>query len=42
MLQEGKPALVLAFTEGLEASRGTADMVRRARAAAVGVRVFSG
>jgi len=38
MLREGHPDLVVAFTVGpLAASRGTADMVRRARAAGVPV-----
>ena len=38
MLQRGRPDLVVAFTVGpLEGSRGTADMVRRARAAGVPV-----
>jgi YspA, cpYpsA-related SLOG family len=36
MLQEGKPDVVWAFIDKpLESSRGTADMVRRARAAGV-------
>lgn len=38
MLQEGKPDLVLAFTYDLSTSRGTADMVRKARAA--GIKTF--
>ena len=33
MLHDGRPEHVLAFTDDLDASRGTADMVRRARAA---------
>jgi hypothetical protein len=38
MLQRGRPDLVVAFTVGpLAQSRGTADMVRRARAAGVPV-----
>lgn len=32
MLDEGFPEVVFAFTDDLEASRGTRDMVRRARA----------
>lgn len=39
MLDEGKPDVVWAFTDDLEASRGTADMVRRARKAGVPVYV---
>jgi hypothetical protein len=42
MLQQGRPDLVVAFTVGpLAASRGTADMVRRARAAGVPVQVIT-
>ena len=41
MLDEGKPDLVLAFTDGLNTSRGTADMVARARRAGVPVRLIS-
>jgi hypothetical protein len=42
MLQEGRPELVVAFTVGpLEESRGTADMVRRARAAGVPVHIVT-
>jgi YspA, cpYpsA-related SLOG family len=42
MLREGRPELVVAFTVGpLEASRGTADMVRRARAAGVPVHIVT-
>lgn len=33
MLDEGEPELVLAFSEDLNSSRGTADMVARARRA---------
>lgn len=33
MLNEGKPTLVWAFHDHIEASRGTADMVRRANKA---------
>lgn len=40
MLQEGKPQLVLAFTADLAASRGTRDMVTKARAAGVEVRII--
>jgi hypothetical protein len=39
MLDEGKPDLVLAFHHDLSASKGTADMVRRATSAGVEVRV---
>jgi hypothetical protein len=39
MLDEGEPDLVLAFHEDLERSRGTRDMVERARRAGVPVRV---
>jgi len=42
MLDEGKPDLVLAFHHDLSASKGTADMVRRATAAGVEVRVVAG
>lgn len=35
MLDEGKPDWVIAFTDNLEASRGTRDMVRRAHKAGV-------
>ena len=38
MLDEGKPDLVFAFTPDMERSRGTRDMVTRARKQ--GVRVF--
>ena len=41
MLDEGKPDLILAFVDGLDTSRGTADMVSRARLAGVEVRVIS-
>jgi hypothetical protein len=41
MLREGRPELVVAFTDDLAASRGTADMVRRARAARLPVLVIS-
>jgi hypothetical protein len=40
MLAEGRPERVLAFTDDLAASRGTADMVRRARAAGLPVLVI--
>lgn len=39
MLAEGRPDTVLAFHEHLEASRGTADMVKKARAARIQVKV---
>ena len=42
MLQEGRPDLVVAFTVGpLQQSRGTADMVRRAREAGVPVHIVT-
>jgi hypothetical protein len=42
MLQQGRPDLVVAFTVGpLAESRGTADMVGRARAAGVPVQVIT-
>lgn len=41
MLDEGKPDIVLAFHDDLTRSRGTADMVRRARKAGIDVRVVS-
>lgn len=41
MLKEGRPDQVLAFTEDLNSSRGTADMVARARRAGLPVRLIS-
>ncbi len=42
MLRQGRPDLVVAFTVGpLAGSRGTADMVRRARAAGVPVQIIT-
>lgn len=41
MLDEGKPDLVLAFHDNLMSSKGTLDMVKRARKASVIVDVFS-
>lgn len=41
MLDEGHPDLVLAFSEDLNSSRGTADMVAQARRAGVPVRLLS-
>jgi len=41
MLDEGTPDLVLAFHPNLALSKGTADMVRRAKAAGIPVEVFS-
>lgn len=41
MLDEGKPDVVWAFTDDLAASKGTADMVRRARKAGLPVYVVS-
>ncbi|MDE3095808.1 MAG: DUF2493 domain-containing protein [Chloroflexota bacterium] len=40
MLSEHSPDLVLAFTHDLAKSRGTSDMVRKAREAGVQVRVI--
>ena len=40
MLDEGKPELVVAFTDDLSESRGTKDMVTRAKAAGVPVYVI--
>lgn len=40
MLEVGKPEVVFAFTDDLATSRGTADMVRRARAAGLPVYVI--
>ncbi len=42
MLDEGKPDLVLAFHNDLDASKGTKDMVRRARKAGIPVFVYKG
>ena len=42
MLDEGRPDVVWAFHEDLTASKGTADMVRRARKAGVPTYVVSG
>lgn len=41
MLTEGKPNLVIACHSDLDKSRGTADMVRRARKAGVRVEVIT-
>jgi hypothetical protein len=41
MLAEGKPDLVLAFHDDIDGSRGTKDMVNRARRAGVKVEVIS-
>ena len=41
MLDEGKPDLVMAFHNDIENSKGTRDMVRRARKADIEVKVFS-
>jgi hypothetical protein len=41
MLDEGKPSMVLAFHDNIEQSRGTADMVRRAKKAGVPVTVIN-
>ena len=42
MLEVGKPDLVLAFHRDLERSKGTRDMVQRARRAGIEVRHFTG
>lgn len=41
MIDEGKPDLVLAFHENISESRGTKDMVNRARRAGVKVEIFT-
>lgn len=41
MLVEGKPDFVLAFHENIKNSKGTADMIRRAHAAAIPVKVVT-
>ena len=41
MLKEGKPNLVLAFHENIENSKGTKDMINRAKKDGVEVQVFS-
>ena len=41
MLDEFKPTQVFAFHDNLEASKGTKDMVRRAKKAGIPVRLFS-
>ena len=40
MLDEGKPDLVLAFHENISESRGTKDMVNRARGVGIKVEIF--
>jgi hypothetical protein len=40
MLDEGKPTLVLAFHNNIVESKGTKDMVKRARKAGIRVRLF--
>lgn len=42
MLDEGHPTAVIAFHNDLGHSKGTRDMVRRARAAGLPVRVYRG
>lgn len=39
MLEEGKPDFVLAFHDDLEASKGTKDMIKQAKAAGIPVEV---
>lgn len=41
MLDEGKPGLVLAFHDNIEGSKGTKDMVARAKRAGIETRVYS-
>lgn len=41
MLDEGKPDRVVAFSDNLDASRGTKDMVRRTVAAGIPHRLYS-
>lgn len=41
MLDKGKPDLVCAFHDDLKNSKGTKDMIRRARQAGIEVRHFS-
>jgi len=41
MLDEGRPDLVLAFHDDIEHSKGTGDIVRRARKAGIPVEVIS-
>lgn len=41
MLDEGKPDLVIAFHDNIKASKGTKDMVRRAKKAGVNTLVLS-
>ena len=40
MLDEGKPDMVLAFHDNLHQSKGTADMLRRARRREITVRIY--
>ena len=41
MIDEGNPDLVLAFHDNLKTSKGTKDMVKRARKAQIEVQVYS-
>ena len=41
MLEEGKPDLVIAFHNDIQNSRGTNDMVRKAKAAGIEVQVIT-
>lgn len=41
MLDEGKPDIVLAFHSNIEQSRGTKDMIARAKKAGLEVRLYS-
>lgn len=40
MIDKGRPTLVLAFHDDLDHSKGTADMIARARRAGIEVRIF--
>jgi len=41
MLDEGKPTIVLAFHNNIEQSKGTADMVQRARKVNIPVQIYT-
>jgi len=41
MLDEGKPDLVLAFHNDISSSRGTADMIRRAKKHGISYEIIS-
>lgn len=42
MLEEGKPDLVIAFSEDIRSSKGTLNMVKQAKKAEVPIRIFTG